>query len=93
MFFAGLTALACGRLHTGAPVTGIAAGTLVGMYVIDIVGKLSEPMEPLRALSAFKYYGSAIQNGIDPLAFAGLALAGVALAAAGAVLLERRDIL
>jgi ABC-2 type transport system permease protein len=92
VFFAGLAALVAGRAHSGAPVTGIAAGTLVGMYVIDLVGKLADPIEPLRVLSAFKYYGSAVQDGIDPLAFAGLTLAGVALAAAGAFLLERRDI-
>jgi ABC-2 type transport system permease protein len=47
----------------------------------------------LRYASAFRYYGSAIQDGIDPLAFAGLTLAGVALTAAGAVLLRRRDVL
>jgi ABC-2 type transport system permease protein len=92
MLFAGLAVLGCGWLHRGAPVTALAAGTLVGMYVLDLVGKLAEPIRPLRALSAFKYYGSAIQHGIDPLAFAGLALLGVGLAAVGALMLERRDI-
>ena len=73
MLFAGLAVLVCGpAAHAAAPVTAIASGTLVGMYVIDLVGKLADPVEPLRALSAFKYYGSAIQDGIDPLAFAGL---------------------
>jgi ABC-2 type transport system permease protein len=93
MLFAGLAALAAGRLHRSAQVTAIATGTLVGMYVIDLVGKLSDPVEPLRYASAFKYYGSAIQDGIDPYAFAGLTLVGVALAVAGAGLLERRDVL
>jgi ABC-2 type transport system permease protein len=68
-------------------------GTLVGMYVIDLVGKLADEAEPLRYVSVFKYYGSAIQDGIDPLAFAGVTLAGLALAVAGAVLLRRRDVL
>ena len=80
MLFAGLAALACGRLHRSAQVTAIATGTLVGMYVIDLVGKLAEPVEPLRHVSAFRYYGSAIQDGIDPLAFAGVTLAGIVLA-------------
>jgi ABC-2 type transport system permease protein len=92
MFFAGLSALVSGRAHTGGSVTAIAAGTLIGMYVIDLVGKLAEPVEPLRYLSAFRYYGSAIQDGIDPLAFAGLTLAAAAMAVAGAWLLERRDV-
>jgi ABC-2 type transport system permease protein len=93
MLFAGVAALAAGALHRSAPVTAIATGTLVGMYVIDLVGKLADEVEPLRYASAFRYYGSAIQDGIDPLAFAGLTLAGVALTAAGAVLLRRRDVL
>ena len=43
-------------------------------------------------LSAFHYYGSAIEHGIDPWSFAGLAVAGLVLAAAGRVLFERRDV-
>jgi ABC-2 type transport system permease protein len=93
MLFAGLAALAGGRLHRSAQVTAIATGTLVGMYVVDLVGKLADPVEPLRYVSAFKYYGSAIQDGIDPLAFAGITLAGLILAAAGAILFQRRDVL
>jgi ABC-2 type transport system permease protein len=93
MLFAGIAALAAGLLHRSAPVTAIATGTLVGMYVIDLVGKLADELEPLRYVSAFRYYGSAIQDGIDPLAFAALALAGMALAAAGALMLQRRDVL
>ena len=93
MLFAGLAALAAGALHRSGQVTAIATGTLVGMYVIDLVGKIADPIEPLRYISAFRYYGSAIQDGIDPLAFSGLTLAGIALATAGALVLERRDVL
>jgi ABC-2 type transport system permease protein len=93
VFTAGLAALAAGRLHRAAPVTAIAAGTVVGMYVIDLVGRMSGGLEPLRAVSVFRYYGSAVQDGIDVWAFIGLTLAGVALAGLGAVLFERRDVL
>lgn len=93
MFFGGLAALAAGLLHRSAPVTAIAAATLAGMYVIDLAGKLADGLEPLRHLAVFKCYGSAIQDGIDPLAFAGVTLAGLALALAGAVLLRHRDVL
>ena len=72
--------------------TAVAVGTLGAMYVIDLVGKLADPVAPLRSVSAFKYYGSAVRDGIDPLAFTGLALAGAALAAAGALLFDRRDV-
>ncbi|HEX5780464.1 MAG TPA: hypothetical protein VFX80_01015 [Solirubrobacteraceae bacterium] len=93
MFFGGLAALAAGFVHRSAPVTAIATGTLVGMYVIDLVGKLADEVEPLRYVSVFKYYGSAIQDGIDPMAFAAVTLAGIALAIGGAILLRRRDVL
>jgi ABC-2 type transport system permease protein len=61
--------------------------------VVDLVGKLADPLESLRWISAFHYYGSAVQDGIDPFAFAGLTLAGLIMAAVGAVLFERRDVL
>jgi ABC-2 type transport system permease protein len=93
MVFAGLALLVSGFTHRGAPVTAIASGTLAGMYVIDLVGKLADAAEPLRVFSAFKYYGSAIQDGINPLIFTGMTLVGVLLAAAGALLFERRDVL
>ena len=93
MLFAGLAVLASGRMHTGGSVTAVAAGTLVGMYIVDLVGKLADPVEPLRTVSAFKYYGSAIENGIDPLAVAGLLVVAAVLTVAGALLFERRDVL
>ena len=94
MLFAGLGVLVCGWAHSAGPVLAVGSATLVTMYVFDLVGKLADVAEPLRYVSAFKYYGSAIQDGIDPLAFAGVTLVGFALAAIGAVLaLERRDVL
>lgn len=92
VFFAGLAALGCGWSHTGAPVTAVASGVLVGMYLLDLLGKLADTVEPLRYLSVFKYYGSAIQDGIDPIAFACVTLAGVVLAVIGALAFERRDV-
>jgi ABC-2 type transport system permease protein len=92
MFAAGVAMLVTGLSQHPGPVTGIAAGTLVGMYVLDLLGRLSDSLEWVRPLSAFKYYGAAAVDGIDPLAFAGLTLAGLVLATAGTVLFERRDL-
>lgn len=93
MAFAGLAVLASGFLHRPSTVTAMATGTLVAMYVVDLVGRLSDPLEPLRAVSAFRYYGSAVQDGLAPVHVLGLTAAAVAMAAVGAVLFDRRDVL
>ena len=93
MAFGGLAALAAGVLHRSAPVTAIVTAVLGAMYVIDLVGKLADAVEPFRAISAFRYYGSAIQNGFDTSHAAGLTLVAVILTAVGALLFDRRDVL
>ena len=93
MAFAGLATLLAGVAHRTGVVVGGACGALVASYVVDLVGKLSDPLEPFRVISAFRYYGSAIQDGFDVSHALALTLVGVALAAAGAVLFERRDVL
>ena len=56
--------------------TAIAAGTLVGMYVVDLAGNLSGPPEPFRWVTVFKYYGiPASPRESTSRAFVGLTLA------------------
>jgi len=93
MAFAGLAAVVAGVSHRPATVTYAAGATLVGMYAIDLVGKLAGDIAPLRAISAFRYYGSAIQQGFDVSHVAVLCAAALVLSAIGAELFERRDIL
>jgi len=92
MFFAGCATLAAGVFHRMAPVLGTAAGVLVGMYLLDVLGKLAETVAALRWLSAFRYFGAPLQNGLDVAGFALLVIAGGLLAAAGAACLQRRDV-
>lgn len=93
LFFGGVSALASGALHSSRTVNGIALGTIVAMYAIDLAGRLAHGLEPIRWASAFRYYGAPMRDGLDPVSFVGLAAAGVLLLIAGALLLERRDIL
>jgi ABC-2 type transport system permease protein len=93
MLFGGLAALLAGVAHRPIVVTGVASGAVVAMYVVDLVGKLSDPLAPARVVSAFRWYGSAINDGFDVSHAVALTLAGLALAAAGALLFERRDVL
>ncbi len=73
-------------------VTGSIAGVLVGMYVLDLVGRLDTGLGGIRYASVFRYYGKAIQEGIDPVAFAGVTAVAVVFAAIGALLFERCDL-
>ncbi len=92
LLFAGLGVVITGFSLRTSIVTGAVAGVLVGMYVVDLVGRLDTSLDWIRYASVFRYYGNAIEDGIDPLAFLGVTAAAVALAALGAVLFERRDL-
>jgi ABC-2 type transport system permease protein len=92
LLFAGLGVVASGWSLRTSVVTGSVAGVLVSMYVLDLVGRLDTGLADVRYLSVFKYYGNAIEEGIDPLAFGGVTAAAIALATLGAWLFDRRDI-
>ncbi len=92
LLFAGLGVVATAWSLRTSVVTGSVAGVLVAMYVVDLVGRLDAGLDWVRYGSVFRYYGSAIEDGIEPLAFVGITAAAVTLAALGALLFDRRDI-
>ena len=92
LVFAALGILVTGFSLRTSVVTGAVAGVLVAMYVADLVGRLDPSLDWVRYGSVFRYYGTAIEDGIDPVSFCGLSLVAVALAALGARLFERRDL-
>jgi ABC-2 type transport system permease protein len=92
VFFAGVASVAGGFMNRSAEVTGVSTGILVAMYVLDLAGRLSSSLEPLRWFSAFRYYGAPLRDGIDVSHFVVLTAAGVVLIAAGAALFDRRDL-
>jgi ABC-2 type transport system permease protein len=92
LLFAGLGIVVTGWSLRTAVVTGSVAGILVAMYVADLVGRLDSSLDWIRYGSVFRYYGRAIEEGIDPLAFVGVTAVAVAVAALGALLFDRRDL-
>lgn len=92
LVFAGLGVIATGFSLRTSVVTGSVAGVLVTMYVIDLIGRLDPDLSGIRYLSVFRYYGNAIEDGIEPLAFFGVSAVAVALAALGSWLFDRRDL-
>jgi beta-exotoxin I transport system permease protein len=92
LLFAGLGIVVAGWSLRTSVVTGSVAGVLVGMYVVDLIGRLDPSLDAIRYASVFRYYGTAIESGIDTLSFLGVTAAAVALAAIGSLLFERRDL-
>lgn len=92
LLFAGLGIVATGFSLRTTVVTGSVAGVLVAMYVVDLIGRLDTGLDWVRYGSVFRYYGKAIEDGIEPLSFIGVTAVAVALAALGAWLFERRDL-
>ncbi len=92
LLFAGLGIVITGWSLRTSVVTGSVAGVLVGMYVVDLIGRLDPSLDAIRYVSVFRYYGTAVENGIDTLSFLGVTAAAVVLAAIGSLLFERRDL-
>jgi ABC-2 type transport system permease protein len=92
LVFAGLGVVATGFSLRTSVITGSVAGVLVTMYVIDLIGRLDPDLSGIRYVSIFRYYGNAIEDGIEPLAFCGVTAAAIVLAALGAWLFDRRDL-
>jgi ABC-2 type transport system permease protein len=92
LFFAGVATLAAGLLHRAATVLGTGAGLLAAMYLVDVLGKLAGGLGWLRAISAFRWYGTPLEDGLDVPGLVLLVVAAALLAAAGAACYERRDI-
>jgi ABC-2 type transport system permease protein len=93
MAFAGIAALAAGVAHRPGTVTAVSIGMLFAMYVLDLVGKLAHSVRDIRVASLFRYYGSAIQDGLDASHIAVLVAVAVVTTVGGAVLFDRRDVL
>src|SRR5215217_5507979 len=89
----GALALFCSALfHRRSLAISIPAFLLFGMYLIDTIGRASEDLEDWRPYSVFKYYGSAIENGIDWTHFGSITLAALVLTLLAALVFRRRDI-
>lgn len=62
------------------------------MYLVDSLKNTAGLFDTLQPLSVFAYYNSAIEVGINWLAFSGVTVVAMGLAAAAGWAFERRDI-
>ena len=92
MFFGALALLGSAIFHRRAVAVAIPATLLFVMYLLNVLGDIVDEMEGYQPLSAFYYYGSAIENGIDWANFAGLTAVAVGLVVLAILVFRRRDI-
>ena len=89
----GSLALLCSALfHRRALAISIPAFLLFGMYLMDTIGRASKDLKDWRPFSAFYYYGSAIEHGIDWAHFGSITLIALALVFLAVLVFRRRDI-
>ena len=91
LLFGGLAMLCSAAFHRRALAIAVPAFALFATYLLDTVGRASDDLEKLRPWSAFYYYGSAIEDGIDWANFFGLAGVALVLMVLAAILFQRRD--
>src|SRR5690606_35552735 len=90
--FGSLALALSARLRSRGAVIGISFAVVFLMYLIDVVGKISTDLADPRWVSAFRYYGSALMDGMDWGNVAILLAVSVILLGAAIALFERRDI-
>lgn len=91
--FGGLALALSARLRRPGEVTAIAGGVLVASYLLNTIVLILPRLDGLRFVTAFHWYGSPIERGLEPTGTAVLLLAAAALSAASVPLFARRDIL
>lgn len=92
MAFGSLALLVSAITRQRAVAIGVPVVTMFAMYLIDIVGKISTNLEDPRYVSAFKYYGDAIQEGMPWGGAAILLIAAALLLVAAIPAFDRRDV-
>lgn len=90
--FGSLALALSARLRSRGAVIGITFGVVFLMYLIDIIGKIETDMDGMRYVSAFRYYGSVLMDGLDRGNIAVLLGAAVVLLLAAITIFDRRDI-
>ena len=92
LFFGGLAMLCSAIFHRRLLAVAIPVAVLIAMYFVNGLANSVKFLEDIQPLSAFYYYGSAIQDGIDWTNFAGLTAVTLVLVGLAVVIFRRRDI-
>ena len=92
ILFGGLALLMSAILHRRFLALAIPGALLIVMYFVNGLASSVDFFETIQPLSAFNYYGSAIEDGLDWGNFAVLTGATAVLVVLAVVIFQRRDI-
>ncbi len=92
IFFGGVALLLSAVFHRRFLALAIPAALLIVMYFVNGLAGSVEFFETIQPLSAFNYYGSAIEDGLDWGNFAVLMGSTVVLVGLAVLIFRRRDI-
>ncbi|CAN5577850.1 ABC transporter permease [soil metagenome] len=92
IFFGGLALLLSAVFHRRFLALMVPASLLIVMYFVNGLAGSVEFFETIQPLSAFNYYGSAIEDGLDWGNFAVLTGSTVVLVGLAVLIFRRRDI-
>jgi ABC-2 type transport system permease protein len=92
LVFGGLALLMSTLVRRSSLAVAVPGAVLVAMYVLNGVGAVSDSLRPLRPLSLFYHYGSAVETGLPWASFLLILAGSLALAGLAVVAFARRDI-
>ncbi|CAN5880666.1 hypothetical protein BH23ACT11_BH23ACT11_18790 [soil metagenome] len=92
MFFGGVALLCSATFHRRALAIAIPGFLLFAMFMMNVMGNVSEDLEYLQPYSVFYYYGQVAIDGMDWVNFAGITAVVLVLAGLAILVFRRRDI-
>ncbi len=92
LWFGALALLSSALVRRSSLAIAIPGLVLIAMYVGEALGTASPSMRFLRAVSLFRYYGSALEHGVPWPSFLTISLLALVLAVLASVAFYRRDI-
>lgn len=92
LLFGGIALVVSAVARQSSVVTGVAGGALVLAYLADTAGKIATDIDWLTKITPFRFYGAAIQDGLDAGDVAVLVAGAVLLCAISVPLFRRHDV-
>ena len=91
--FFGAVALLCSTVfHRRALAIAVPSFLLFAMFMMNVMGNVSEDLEYLQSYSVFYYYGQVAIDGMDWMNFAGITALVLVLVGLAVLVFRRRDI-